>query len=193
MEQNVQPNILNLGCGFKKFMGGVNVDAYANCSPDILWDLNQTPWPWAEDNSFDVIYAHHVFEHMVDWWAVFKECARVLKVGGTLEIRIPDESSSTALSYRDHHHIFTPYSFHGIMEGNDIVTHRSGTNAWAIGEERTVPFKAIFYARVPHKKYLWMIRWPWKYLLSFCALHLRNFIWETIIVFQKIEPDREGK
>ena len=195
MEQDVpqtpvtNPRILNLGCGFKKFIGtnAVNVDFMANCVPDILWDLNVAPWPWAENESFDLIRALHVFEHLTDWWPAFCECARVLKVGGLLEVRVPDESSATALTYRDHHSAFTINSFHGIMD-NEKVPHRSGTNAWALSLDGTVPFKIIFYAQVPFKRYDWMINWaPW--LLKFCAAHLRNFIWEQVFVFKKIIPD----
>lgn len=179
------PRVLNIGCGHKKFVGAVNVDAFDTCKPDIVWDLNKVPWTWAKDNEFDVIFARHVFEHLTDWWPAFSECARVLKVGGKLEIRTPDESSSTALAYRDHHHIFTAFSFHGIKDGNNIVTWRSGTNAWAITQEGTVPFKALLAAQIPFPKYTWMLHFHW--LLQFCARHMRNFIHEQVFVFERIE------
>jgi SAM-dependent methyltransferase len=184
---NANVNILNLGCGFKKIINAVNVDVFDNCSPDIVWDLNKVPWPWAKDGEFDIILARHVFEHLDDWWAVFVECARVLKVGGTLEIRVPDESSSTALSYRDHKHIFTALSFHGIKDGNDYVTWRGGTNAWAVSQENTVPFKANMAGHVPFPRYEWMLKKRWYWLLLFCARHLRNFIHETVFIFEKID------
>ncbi len=192
MEQDAQYRVLNLGCGLNKFLGGVNVDAFEFCNPDIIWDLNEVPWPWAEDNSFDKIYAKHIFEHLVNWWMAFKECARILKVGGILEIRCPDASSDSALSYRDHVNIITPLSFHGIIDGNGIVPFRSGTNAWALMQENTIPFKAVFYARVPFKKYGWMVnRTGFRWILAFMARHMRNFIWEQIIIFEKINSDRE--
>ena len=182
--ESTNPRILNIGCGHNKFVGGVNVDAYDTCNPDITWDLNKTPWPWAKDNEYDIIYALHVFEHLDDWWAVFKECARVLRVGGKLEVRVPDESSGTALSYRDHNHVFTAHSFHGIQDGNNIVTWRSGTNAWALTQEGTVPFRAVLAGYVPFPKYEWMRHFHW--LLQFCARHMRNFIWEQVFIFEKI-------
>lgn len=188
MEQNAKPRVLNLGCGFKKYIGGVNVDAYDSCAPDIIWDLGKTPWEWAEDESFDVIYAHHIFEHLIDWWPAFEECARVLKVGGIFEMRLPDESSSTALSYRDHHHLFTPWTFHGLQE-NHLIPYRSGTNAWAVGIEGKIPLKTIHYMQVPFPRFNWMMRWPFRRVLSFCARHMRNFIWEQVFVFEKVKPD----
>ncbi|HAX95792.1 MAG TPA: hypothetical protein DCY35_04620, partial [Prolixibacteraceae bacterium] len=172
----------------QKFIGpnAVNVDAYDTCDPDIVWDLNKTPWPWAKDNEFDTIFARHVFEHLTNWWDVFVECSRVLKVGGILQIRVPDESSRTALSYRDHLHVFTELSFHGIADGNGIVSFRSGTNAWALTQEGTVPFRCVSSAHVPFPKYAWMMHWPFIYFLNFACRHLRNFIHETSFVFEKI-------
>ncbi len=178
MESNVGKTFLNLGCGSKKFVGQewVNVDAYGD--PDFFCDLNKFPYPWA-DNSIDHIYMSHVLEHIPDWWSAFTECARILKPGGTLEIRVPDESSATALTYRDHHHVFSQCSFHGTQG----AAH--GTSAWAKENQNTVPLIPVSYAQVPYAKHQWMIRWaPW--LLRFCANHMRNFIHEQVFVFQKI-------
>lgn len=168
---------LNLGCGFNKLPNMVNVDAYDVCSPDVVWDLNKFPYPW-EDNSVDGIVAYHIFEHLIDWWPAFLECTRILKPGGTLEIRVPDESSATALTYRDHHHVFGLVSFHGAIES------KHGTSAWAKTVAETVPMKMIKYSQVPYKEYNWMFRVPW--LLRFCAKHMRNFIHEQSFLFCKI-------
>ncbi len=178
MEQHAGKTYLNLGCGTKKFVGAewINVDAYRSCNPDFVWDLNTTPFPW-ETGSIDHIYMSHILEHIPNWWPAFTECVRILKPGGTLEIRVPDESSATALTYRDHHHVFSLVSFHGV-KGT-----KSGTNAWAMEEQDTVPVKLTSWYRVPYHKYHWMIRIPW--LLSFCADHLRNFIHEQVFIFTK--------
>jgi len=182
--QGPKTAVLNIGCGTEKFIGGVNVDAFDTCDPDIVWDLSKTPWTWAEDETFDIVYALHVMEHITDWWGAFSECARVLKVGGKLEIRVPCESSSTALAYRDHLHVFTPQSFHGIADGNNIIGWRSGTNAWAMSIEGSVPFKCIHAFYVPFPAYEWMLKFP--RILRFCASHLRNFVWENVFIFERI-------
>ena len=173
------PVVINLGCGFKKMDGAINVDAYDICEPDVVWDLNDTPFPF-KDNSADIIEAWHIFEHLIDWWPCFKECARILKPGGFLHIRVPDESSMSALAYRDHHHVFSMLTFHGSVKGQ----YRSGTNAWAKTVEGSVPFMLTGYNQVPFEKYQWMAKWcPW--VLRFCAEHMRNFIWEQRFTFQK--------
>jgi len=181
--QEINLKVLNLGCGYKKMIGATNVDAYKVCDPDVLHDLNNFPYPW-EDGEIDRIYATHVFEHLEEWWKAFKECSRVLKKGGIIEIRVPDVSNSTALSYRDHLHVFTWHSFNGTRHSNGDL-YGAGANAWAEGEVGSVPFQLVEYIQVPFGKYEWMIKWcPW--VLNWCANHLRNFIHEQCFIFKKI-------
>ncbi len=49
------------------------------------------PYKWTEvpDNSFDIIIAGQVLEHVEFFWLVFKEMARVLKTGGYLCVISP--------------------------------------------------------------------------------------------------------
>lgn|SRR3990167_3084326 len=176
MVENVKPYLLNLGAGYNRLDGFVSVDAWGD--PDIKWDLNQTPYPWA-DNSVDGIEMWHTLEHLTNWWESVKECARILKPGGYLNIRVPDESSATALTYRDHVAVFSQASFHGVIES----TH--GTNAWAELETGTVPLRLETYAQVPFKDYEWMARWCPR-VLRFCANHMRNFIHEQRFYFRKV-------
>jgi len=177
MGKNGKPLLLNLGCGFNKYSTHINVDAFDNCNPDVVWDLSKTPYPWT-DNTFDGIDSFHVLEHVPDWWGMFSECARILKPGGYLQIRVPDESSKTALTYRDHLHVFSEVSFHGIKG------MKQGANAWAESELETIPLNLKSHMKVPYPQYQWMAKWaPW--LLKFCAEHLRNFIWEQRFIFVK--------
>jgi len=178
-------NVLNLGCGLRHMVGAVNVDAYECAKPDVLHDLNVTPYPF-ENDEFDRIYAHHVFEHLPNWWGAFEECGRILKPGGILEISVPAASSDTALTYKDHVRVFAQCSFHGAYkpDGKAFV---SGTNAWAAGISGTVPLKMVKYEQTPHGKYNWMMHWPFKGLLAFCSEHLRNFIWQQTFTFQKFD------
>ena len=53
---------LNIGCGLDKRPGYVNIDFSENLHPDLVWDLEHTPWPF-EDDAVDEIVAFHVLEH----------------------------------------------------------------------------------------------------------------------------------
>ncbi len=83
---------LNLGCGFRKYGGYVNVDSAAQCNPDVLWDLEGTPWPW-EDDSVDGIRLEHTLEHLGEttraYLNIWKELYRVCKDGAVIEIIVP--------------------------------------------------------------------------------------------------------
>ncbi|MDR3299921.1 MAG: hypothetical protein LBU43_07960 [Candidatus Accumulibacter sp.] len=80
---------LNLGCGNRKLIGFVNIDCAAACHPDQVVDLEQAPWPWADD-SVDEIRLIHVLEHLGQQTDVFlsiiKEMYRICRDGARIEI-----------------------------------------------------------------------------------------------------------
>jgi predicted SAM-dependent methyltransferase len=176
MGNDVKPIVINLGCGFHKEPEMINVDAYDNCKPDVLWDLNVMPWPWG-DKSVDGIFASHLMEHLADWFSAFNECSRILKPGGMLQIHVPDHTSTEDMGYIDHHALFTRLSFHMIM-----AEEKRGANAWAVAQP-VVPLKMIQYAKVVRPQFIkW---WFPKWLLKFCTEHLVNFALEQRFIFIK--------
>ncbi len=178
MGENDKKIILNIGCGFRHMEEAINVDAFENCKPDVLWNLNNFPWPWA-DNSIDMIYAIHVMEHLEDWWPAFLECVRILKPGGVFEMYVPDYTSVEDMGYIDHHHIICRLSFHLILN-----ERQRGTNAWA-RTQNIVPVKMTRYLRMPHPH---LVKW-WmpKRLLRFCCDHMVNFVHEQRFTFIKTD------
>jgi ubiquinone/menaquinone biosynthesis C-methylase UbiE len=93
---------LNLGCGHNKLGGFVNVDHSPTCSPDVCMNLeDHSPWPW-EDGSIHEIVAHHILEHVNDFRWVTRQIYRVLKVGGTVDVRVPHPRSDTFLGDPTH-------------------------------------------------------------------------------------------
>lgn len=83
---------LNLGCGFTKREGYINVDSAPECAPDVLWDLEKLPWPW-EDDSVDEIKLEHVLEHVGEtskkYLDIWKEMYRVCRPGASIHIMVP--------------------------------------------------------------------------------------------------------
>jgi len=69
------------------FENPTTVDINPSHYPDVVWDLNNLPWPF-EDNSFDEIHAYNVLEHLgqqgdyKSFFAHFDEMHRILKPGG---------------------------------------------------------------------------------------------------------------
>lgn len=105
--------LLNLGCGPTRPQSWINTDSSLNSlaqkwpltrkiarrliksrlydSSNVTFqDLNRK-WPW-EENSVDVVYASHVFEHLkVKTTELFlSEAYRVLKPDGVIRLVVPD-------------------------------------------------------------------------------------------------------
>lgn len=76
-----------------------------------VWDLNNVPWPW-EENSFDLIYASAVLEHLritlVDSLA---ECWRILRPGGQIHVKVPYWQHDNAYADPTHYWKFSPRTF----------------------------------------------------------------------------------
>ena len=94
---------LNIGCGKFKKEGYTNVDGYANFRPDVLHDLDVIPYPF-KDNSFDLIEADHVLEHLNQPFHVLRELYRISKDNGTIVIRVPH--FSRGFSHPEHRNGF---------------------------------------------------------------------------------------
>jgi predicted SAM-dependent methyltransferase len=87
------PQRLNLGSGFRRRAGWINVDL--GDQADVTLDLRR-PLPFAT-GSVEAIYSEHFFEHL-DYGGAddseartfLRECRRVLSPGGLLDVVVPD-------------------------------------------------------------------------------------------------------
>lgn len=83
---------LNLGCGFRKLPGWLNVDASEACAPDQRVDLEAVPWPWADDSVSEVLLSH-VLEHLgatpAVYLGVMQELWRVCRPDARITIIVP--------------------------------------------------------------------------------------------------------
>lgn len=92
MRRNASKNIryLEIGPGLTRLNGFETLNIIDGKAVDYIADISQKlPFP---DNSFDLIYASHVIEH-VPWFLqkqLFSEFYRILKPGGKIEIWVPN-------------------------------------------------------------------------------------------------------
>lgn len=101
--EKMETKKLNLGAGESKKEGYVNLDWNPLAEPDVAHDLNVIPYPFP-DNSFDLVEASHVLEHLDKPFAIMKELHRILKPGGRLEIKVPH--FSRGFTHAEHAHGF---------------------------------------------------------------------------------------
>lgn len=176
--------VLNIGAGGAAFKAPnvVNLDITPGDGINVVWDCSKTPLPF-EDNTFDHIIANHVMEHIPNWFECMKEMARIVKVGGTIEIWTPPVSSDAALTYRDHINFIGTESFAGCR-----TIKRPGSNLAATEEFNNLKdFKNLV---IDDKKTRTIVTW-WvlaapQCVLSWMATHLRNIVTEEGFFFRKL-------
>lgn len=82
---------LNLGCGYRKLNGFINIDNRIECNPDLVCDLTESiPF---EDDSIDEIKCYDFLEHLPRnrFVPFMEEVYRVLKLGGIFEHFTPSD------------------------------------------------------------------------------------------------------
>jgi SAM-dependent methyltransferase len=79
---------LNLGAGSDIITGYINHDLVSLPGINVVHDLNNYPWPWA-DASVDEIIAKDLIEHLDKFMPAMEEIYRVLKPEGIAKIAVP--------------------------------------------------------------------------------------------------------
>ena len=105
---------LNIGCGFNKIDGFINIDKFDECKPDLKMDAEITPWLFKE-NEIDEVFFIHSLEHMgADanvFFAIIKELYRVCKPGAIINIKVPHPRHDDFINDPTHVRIITPELF----------------------------------------------------------------------------------
>lgn len=101
---------LNIGCGTEIKKDFVNLDSLKLKGVDVVHDLNKFPWPFKK-NTFDIVYASHILEHVDDLEMVMKEIKRICNNKARIAIRVPH--FSCGVSYRDptHKRLFSYFTY----------------------------------------------------------------------------------
>ena len=106
---------LNIGCGWNKIKGFVNIDKAKEVNPDKVVDIEKgLPF---EDNSIEYIYSSHCIEHIRPqyWRFLLNEIARVAKDGCVLKLVLPFDNIATRTNC-DHYRTFGFMSFNPLLE-----------------------------------------------------------------------------
>lgn len=130
---------LNLGCGHRHMTGYVNVDVSSSCDPDLVWDLENTPWPFADD-SVDTVFMSHVLEHVGQepetFIRIIQELYRVSVNGAVTRIIVPDPSHWNF--HADPTHV-RPVTFDLLMKFSKALNRQ-----WISEKKADTPFALMY-------------------------------------------------
>jgi SAM-dependent methyltransferase len=142
-EENTR--ILEVGCGAERLYSiSVTLDKNTVHHPDIVHDLEETPYPFP-DESFHFIVCRHVLEHVRHFVPAVTELHRILKPGGVIYVEAPYFSSVHAYTDPTHVRFFTSRSFDYFLEGSPQTAFGySPARFHRIEFEIVVPGKSLF-------------------------------------------------
>lgn len=109
----------------KEWENLTTLDLDPHCEPDVLWDLNNRPYPFAHE-WFTEIHAYEVLEHVGrqgDWRGFFEEFAeywRILVPGGHLILSCPKWDSPWAWGDPGHTRVISQYTL-GFLDQEHIA------------------------------------------------------------------------
>ena len=142
---------LNLGCGFDYRPGYVNADNFEECNPDVLMNIEDTPWNFS-DNEFDYVLLKHVLEHVGQSYLKFKsimqELYRTTKNNGLIEIHIPYFKHDTYCSDPTHVRAFTLLTFQMMSKAQNDDWIKKKANYSMIAYDMGVNFEVAHAAQV---------------------------------------------
>lgn len=102
---------LNLGCGYDRREGWLNVDSMAQCQPDQVVDLESFPLPWG-DGTVSKILLKHVLEHLGQTPAIYlkfvQELYRISQPDAEITIIVPHPRHNHYLNDPTHVRPITP-------------------------------------------------------------------------------------
>jgi SAM-dependent methyltransferase len=110
---------LHLGSGRKYQPDAVNVDLTPATKPDVVHDLDVTPWPFPDDR-FREVRAFDVLEHLGNLVRVMEEIHRVCADGAVVKITVPHYSCANAFTDPTHRHYFSAASFNYFTGDNEF-------------------------------------------------------------------------
>lgn len=102
-EHTRREQVLDVGCGTRKAEPhAVGIDKSSGSAADVVWDLDQYPWP-LESGRFARVHLSHIIEHVADVMKTMAEVHRVARPAADVFLTTPHFSSHN--SYADPTHL----------------------------------------------------------------------------------------
>lgn len=108
----------------------VNVDMFTECGPDIIYDLEVTPWPW-KTNSIDGVIFKHSLEHLgrdtQTFKSIIQELYRICKDKAEIYIKVPHPRHDHFINDPTHVRPITPELLNLFSKRSNLESIDSGS------------------------------------------------------------------
>ena len=135
---------LHLGCGNNKLEGWINIDSVEAFQPDLVCDISRS-LPY-DDLSVDEILAEDLLEHFDKYlrFVVFYEWVRVLKIGGTVTVQVPNFKKILFKYFKFGYNNFVDFIFGENMLRSEVYISHFGNHKWGYSKESLKEFVVLF-------------------------------------------------
>lgn len=124
--------------------GWINIDSVAALQPDLVYDISQS-LPY-DDLTVDEILAEDLLEHFDKYlrFVVFYEWVRVLKIGGTMTLQVPDFKKILRKYFKFGYDNFVDFIFgENMWESKTYIGH-FGNHKWGYSKKTLPEFVKLF-------------------------------------------------
>lgn len=184
---------LNLGCGHDRKDGWHNVDKIAAAEPDEVADLEQLPWPWADDAAEEVLL-RHVLEHLgaatETYLGIMRELWRICRPGALVRVIVPHPRHDHYLNDPTHVRPVTPQSLEMFSQKKNREWIAKGLGNTPLGLYTGIDFELVSVDMLPDE--------PWRGRLQRGEMQpgelqqamrlYNNVIMETTVVMKAVKP-----
>jgi hypothetical protein len=145
---------LNIGSGGTKIEDFVTCDYDPLAEADYTFNLETDVFPF-EDNSVEVVVAHHVLEHLGEgYFHCLKELYRVCKHGATIDVRVPHHRHDYFADDPTHRRPITVGGFLLFSKKHNKLCKEQGAASSRLGDFFNIDFEIVDWNYMPSKLYL---------------------------------------
>lgn len=140
-------NKLNIGSGYKKYDGFLNIDSDPKCNPDYIIDIDDVnlQFPF-NNNSVSEVKVHHVLEHIgLGYFQLLKELYRVCKPHAIIDIVVPHHRHDFFHNDPTHKRPITIDGLKLFSKSYNQMCIDMGASATTLGMQYDVDFDVVDY------------------------------------------------
>ena len=180
---------INLGSGYKRIEGFLNIDHDPLVNPDFVVDFEHETLP-LENSSVDELVAHHVLEHIGEnFLNLMKEIYRVCKNGAILDIKFPHFRSDVQHMDPTHKRTLTVDQFLLFSKSYNRWHIEQFNSSSGFGLKLDVDFEVIRYRNVATPKWEERFKTMTEEQIEEISQNFNNVYFETHIIMKVVKNE----